>query len=325
MNTCSCMRVGPSASSETGPRTVSTVVRGARAGDALSVVPAGRRDAAPRDYLRSFPWVNASRPFRRRARRSYPGFLGTRALRPPRGPGLAGSSFGNELAGVPGRRRGGRGRVHARARRGRPFPALQSVVGALLDTGLWLLALPLAAKRPRRAKPHPVAAPEPKETTTPPKRPAATAPPAPPKRLDASQAWPKQPSAPGRPTPAEPHPASAPGTPPPLDPRDAPAPPPPAAPAPVGAVTATIGNATEGAASAVQTVTTLVTPPAATPPPPPPPASSLPPTPPTSPPAPTPPASPTPEPQPPPPDSEGGSGGLVGGVLSLLEGVLSPR
>ena len=41
--------------------------------------------------------------------------------------------------------RGGRGRVHARARRGRPFPALQSVVAALLDTGLWLLALPLAA------------------------------------------------------------------------------------------------------------------------------------------------------------------------------------
>ena len=36
--------------------------------------------------------------------------------------------------------------------------------------------------------------------TPPPKRPAATAPPAPPKRLDASQAWPKQPSAPGRPT-----------------------------------------------------------------------------------------------------------------------------
>ena len=32
-----------------------------------------------------------------------------------------------------------------------------------------------------------------------------------------------------------------------------------------------------------------------------------------------------PNPQPPPPDSEGGSGGLVGGVLSLLEGVLSPR
>ena len=57
----------------------------------------------------------------------------------------------------------------------------------------------------------------------------------------------------------------------------------------------------------------------------PPPASSLPPTPPTSPPAPTPPASPTPDPQPSPPDSEGGSGGLVGGVLSLLEGVLSPR
>ena len=66
--------------------------------------------------------------------------------------------------------------------------------------------------------------------TPPPKRPAATAPPAPPKRLGASQAWPKQPSAPGRPTPAEPHPASAPGTPPPLDPRDAPAPPLPAAP-----------------------------------------------------------------------------------------------
>ena len=217
----------------------------------------------------------------------------------------------------------------------RPAPAIQDVAARPVAPRL-AAAVPHprpAARAARRnakqeatqAKPHPVAAPEPKETTPPPKRPAATAPPAPPKRLDASQAWPKQPSAPGRPTPAEPHPASAPGTPPPLDPRDAPAPPLPAAPALVGAVTATIGNATEGAASAVQTVTTLVTPPAATPPPPPPPASSLPPTPPTSPPAPTPPASPTPEPQPPPPDSEGGSGGLVGGVLSLLEGVLSPR
>src|SRR5262245_34495389 len=69
MNTCSCMRVGPSASSETGPRTVSTVVRGAWAGDALSAVPAGRRDAPPPDYLRSEK-VRLPGPASRRVERS---------------------------------------------------------------------------------------------------------------------------------------------------------------------------------------------------------------------------------------------------------------
>ena len=181
-----------------------------------------------------------------------------------------------------------------------------------------------AKRKATQPKPHPVVTPESKETAPPPQPRAATAPPAPPKRPEASAAPSKQPSAPAQSAPAEPHPASEPGTPPPVVSPDTPAPPL-AASALAGAVTSTIGDVTEGAASAVQDVTTLVTPP----PPPPPsepaaPASPLPPTSPApAPPSQTAPSSPDPAPGQPAPDSQG-SEGLLEGLRSLLDGLLPP-
>jgi putative nucleotidyltransferase with HDIG domain len=125
----------------------------------------------------------------------------------------------------------------------------------------------------------------------------------------------------------EPRPAPAQATHPPADPPVAPAKPPPAAPALAGAVTSTVGVATDAATSVVHDVTTLVTPPPSTPPPPeptPPPTSTTPAPPPPSP-APPPPS--TPQAESPPSGSQGpgsGSGGLLGGVLSLLDGLLPP-
>jgi putative nucleotidyltransferase with HDIG domain len=184
---------------------------------------------------------------------------------------------------------------------------------------------PVARPKPKRKaahpRPHPAATPEPKGTPTPPALGAAATSPAPPKPPEpAEPAAPKEPSAPAHAASAEPHSASTPAKPPAVGLPNASAEPPPVAPALVGAVTSTIDDVTSGATSAVQDATTLVTtlppsepvaaaPPSAPAPSPSPPTVAAPPDAPTS---------------PPPPDSQGGSGGLLGGLLSLLDGLL-PR
>jgi putative nucleotidyltransferase with HDIG domain len=190
-----------------------------------------------------------------------------------------------------------------------------------------------ANRKASRPKAYRASRTAPRKPTAPPEAPAAVAPPASPNPSTAAPSV-KPPSAP-RSASADPHPvpAAAPAAPkpPPVDPPVAPAKPPPAVPALVGAVTSTVGDATEGVASVVQDVTTLVTPPPASPP-----SPTAPPSPPAVPP-PTPPAPPAPTPPPPPPatppaesppsGSQGpgsGSGGLLGGLLSLLDGLLPP-
>jgi hypothetical protein len=206
------------------------------------------------------------------------------------------------------------------------------------------------ASRPK-PKPHRTARPEPK-TLPAPAPPRAAAAPAPPKPSKAASSV-KQPSAPERPASGSSHPAPA-AAPAPAKPSPVEAPvapvkplpvapvkPPSPAPVDVGAVTSTIGAVTEDAASVVQDVTTLVTSPPvsspAPPAPPSPPASPAPtppappaptPPPPSPPTPPTPPTAPSPPAESPPSDSQGSgssSGGLLGGLLSLVDDLLPPN
>ncbi|HET6683725.1 MAG TPA: HD domain-containing phosphohydrolase [Gaiella sp.] len=184
-------------------------------------------------------------------------------------------------------------------------------------------------RKAAQAKPHRLAAPKPQPATTPrpneapaPPPRAVTAPTPPPEPRAASEAPAKSPSAPAQPAAAEARTAPAAAG------RRGPAakaPAAPEAPAPalVDTVTTTVGDVTESAVTAVQDVTTLVTPPPAQPAAPASPAPTPPPAP-----APAPPPAPAPAPQEPPSpsDSQGsGSGGLLDGVLSLLDGLLGPH
>ena len=177
-------------------------------------------------------------------------------------------------------------------------------------------ATPPPPKETPASPPHVAKAPAPSSTAAAASQPPATQPSAP--RHSAES--PTRPAA----VAAEPHPAIAPAKQLP-DPVGAPAARPPVAPALADTVTTTVDNVTDGVASAVENVTTLVTlpPPAAPPPPAVPPAPTADPS--------TPPAEPAPpdpapqEPSPPPDSQASGSGGLLDGVLSLLDGLLGPR
>jgi hypothetical protein len=193
--------------------------------------------------------------------------------------------------------------------------------------------LPDANRKTAHPRPHRATPPPPKETPAPPPH-VAKAPAASPTPAVASQPPVTQPSAhrhsaesPTRPAAAaaEPQPAIAPPKPLP-DPVGVPAAGPPAAPALADTVTTTVDDVTAGVASAVENVTTLVTPPPPAAPPAPPAAPPEPAPDPSTPPAEPAPPDPAPQEPSPPPDSQGsGSGGLLDGVLSLLDGLLGPR